>query len=95
MDKLMDKITVGDCFEILKNIPDKSIDLIITDPPYNAGYDFDNDNMPDEEFMAFTDKWVRLTVSRAAFTRIRISSRDNPILRGPKAISSNTVGEKS
>lgn len=25
----------GDCFENLKKIPDKSIDLILTDPPYN------------------------------------------------------------
>lgn len=24
----------GDCFEILKDIPDKSIDLVVTDPPY-------------------------------------------------------------
>lgn len=24
----------GDCLEILKNIPDKSIDLVVTDPPY-------------------------------------------------------------
>ena len=24
----------GDCLELLKNIPDKSIDLIVTDPPY-------------------------------------------------------------
>lgn len=24
----------GDCLEVLKNIPDKSIDLIVTDPPY-------------------------------------------------------------
>lgn len=25
----------GDCFEKLKEIPDKSVDLILTDPPYN------------------------------------------------------------
>ena len=25
----------GDCLELMKNIPDKSIDLILTDPPYN------------------------------------------------------------
>ena len=25
----------GDCLEIMKNIPDRSIDCIITDPPYN------------------------------------------------------------
>ena len=24
----------GDCLEILKNIPDKSVDLVVTDPPY-------------------------------------------------------------
>lgn len=27
----------GDCLEIMKDIPDKSIDLIITSPPYNIG----------------------------------------------------------
>lgn len=25
----------GDCLELLKDIPDKSIDLILIDPPYN------------------------------------------------------------
>lgn len=25
----------GDCFSVLKNIPDNSVDLILTDPPYN------------------------------------------------------------
>lgn len=23
----------GDCLEVMKNIPDKSIDLVVTDPP--------------------------------------------------------------
>ncbi len=27
----------GDCLDIMKNIPDESIDLIITSPPYNIG----------------------------------------------------------
>lgn len=27
----------GDCLELLKNIPDKSIDLVVTDPPYKFG----------------------------------------------------------
>ncbi len=26
----------GDCLEIMKDIPDKSVDLVLTDPPYNA-----------------------------------------------------------
>jgi hypothetical protein len=28
----------GDCREILPQLPDKSIDLILTDPPYGIGY---------------------------------------------------------
>ena len=28
------KIYKGDCYELIKQIPDHSVDLIITDPPY-------------------------------------------------------------
>ena len=26
----------GDCLELMKNIPDKSVDLILCDPPYGT-----------------------------------------------------------
>lgn len=29
------KIICGDCLEIMKDIPDKSVDLVVTSPPYN------------------------------------------------------------
>ena len=35
LSDIIDKILLGDCLEILKKIPDNSIDLIFTDPPYN------------------------------------------------------------
>ena len=35
-----DKIIVGDSKDILKNIPDNSIDLIFTSPPYNFGLEY-------------------------------------------------------
>lgn len=31
----IDTIICGDCMEIMKEIPDESIDLVFTDPPYN------------------------------------------------------------
>ena len=31
----MNKVYLGDCLEVMKDIPDKSINLILTDPPYN------------------------------------------------------------
>lgn len=34
LDKYLNKITCGDSYELIKEIPDKSIDLVVTDPPY-------------------------------------------------------------
>ena len=33
-DKMINNIILGDSYELIKNIPDSSIDLIIIDPPY-------------------------------------------------------------
>ena len=30
------KLMQGDCLELMKDIPDKSIDLVVTDPPYRV-----------------------------------------------------------
>jgi site-specific DNA-methyltransferase (adenine-specific) len=38
LEELKNKITLGDSFEILKQLPDKCIDLILTDPPYGIDY---------------------------------------------------------
>jgi site-specific DNA-methyltransferase (adenine-specific) len=34
---MLNQIIHGDCFEVMKDIPDKSIDAVITDPPYGIG----------------------------------------------------------
>ena len=34
MDKYLNKIIHGDCLEVMKGMPDKSVDLVLTDPPY-------------------------------------------------------------
>lgn len=33
---MINEVIRGDCLEIMRLIPDKSIDLILTDPPYNV-----------------------------------------------------------
>jgi DNA modification methylase len=35
-----------------------SIDAVITDPPFNAGKDFENDNLPELDFRAFCNRFV-------------------------------------
>ena len=42
---MLNQIIHGDCFDVLKDIPDSSIDLILTDPPYGLkfmGKDWDH-----------------------------------------------------
>jgi DNA modification methylase len=36
---LENKIINADCMDILKQLPDKCIDLVLTDPPYGIGID--------------------------------------------------------
>ena len=35
VDKFLDKIICGDALDIMKKIPDTSVDLLVTSPPYN------------------------------------------------------------
>lgn len=39
MDKYINQIINADCLDILKELPDKSIDLVLTDPPYGMSYE--------------------------------------------------------
>lgn len=38
MDRWLNKIICGDCLEVLKTMPDNSVDSIVTDPPYELGF---------------------------------------------------------
>ena len=60
MDKRRLDILDGDALEQLKTIPDESVDLIVTDPPYNLNKDYGkgNDNFEFEEYLDFSKKWL-------------------------------------
>lgn len=34
MEEMINKIINADCMDILKKLPDNSVDLVLTDPPY-------------------------------------------------------------
>ena len=59
MDKRI-KILYGDCAKVLKKIGAESVDLIVTDPPYNLSKDYGNngDNLHHDDYMAFSRKWL-------------------------------------
>ena len=35
LEEFLNKIINGDCLEVLRKLPDESIDLVVTSPPYN------------------------------------------------------------
>lgn len=45
-------IYCGDCLAILPLLPDNSVDLVLSDPPYNVGKDYGNapDDLPEWEY---------------------------------------------
>lgn len=54
------KILVGDCLETLKTMPDNTVNLVVTSPPYNVGKNYEvwNDQLPYEEYIDFTREWI-------------------------------------
>ncbi|MBP7796180.1 MAG: hypothetical protein KA059_05335 [Elusimicrobiales bacterium] len=57
----VNKVHLGDCIEIMKTLPDKSVDLIFADPPFNIGikYDVYNDNIPYEDYYNWSKSWIK------------------------------------
>jgi len=49
-----------DCIKAMKNIPDNTVDLIVTDPPFNIGkkYNSYKDRMKKEEYLRWCENWI-------------------------------------
>lgn len=51
----------GDCTEVLRCIPDESIDMVFADPPFNLGKAYDpgvNDDLTMSEYLNWTFEWL-------------------------------------
>jgi DNA modification methylase len=60
--KTESKLLVGDCLEVMKKMPSESVDLIITDPPFNIGKDYGGvykDNKEFSEYIEWCKEWLQ------------------------------------
>ena len=63
----VNQIICGDCLEVMKEWPDKCVDLTLTDPPYNAKnigpdrkeYSLGNMQLPLNEYKKFCKNWFK------------------------------------
>lgn len=62
MDKVIDnqRIICGDVLEKMKLLENESVDLIVTDPPYNLNKDYgkSQDKLEFDEYIAFSKEWL-------------------------------------
>jgi site-specific DNA-methyltransferase (adenine-specific) len=60
LDNYLNKITTGDCREVMREMPANSIDLMVTSPPYGVGiaYDSFDDDMNFEAYKEFSREWL-------------------------------------
>lgn len=45
IDDIKNTIICNDCLEVMKQLPDKCVDLVLTDPPYGIGFDTEKESM--------------------------------------------------
>ena len=49
----------GDCLEVMKDIPDKSIDCIITSPPYWKGFEYEAYFNSYKQYLDWCELWLK------------------------------------
>ena len=58
---IIDKTILGDVFDVVPFLPNKFVDLLIADPPYNLDKDFHGNKFKkrtDESYEEYTDSWI-------------------------------------
>jgi hypothetical protein len=74
----IDRIYCGDCLDLMREIPDKSVDLVLTDPPYGTtGNEWD---VP----VPFGPMWEQ-------FTRLVVNDRSPIVMFGMPPFSSELI----
>ena len=80
LDKI--KLIQGDCLELMKTIPDKSIDLILTDPPYGKKADKGTNGFGSAKNRRYSGGWDNARPSAEVFTEMFRIARNVVIFGG-------------
>lgn len=61
LENIVNTIINGDCIKVMAEMPEKSVDLIVTSPPYGVGIDYDTfqDDMEFAQYKVFSNNWLR------------------------------------
>lgn len=91
-DDYINKVINGDCLEVIKGIPDNSVDLVLTDPPYNLTIDYGtnfncNDKLDENVYMNWCTTWFDILLHKTNKVILTIGKNNLPIwfkIKSPK-----------
>ena len=66
-EDFINKVICGDCLEVMKGMPDKSVDLVLTDPPYG---------LKGEEPIEITEKALKLAFKKSKLLAVFMDWRN-------------------
>lgn len=76
------KLLKGDCLELMKEIPDKSIDLILTDPPYGKKADKGTNGFGNSKNRRYKGEWDKNIPRKEVFSEMFRISKNLVIFGG-------------
>lgn len=82
IEQFENKIINADCMDILKELPDKCIDLVLTDPPYGLNKKFKGGKSGKMNFNSIVDKGWDFTPDKEVFEEIVRVSKNQIIWGG-------------
>lgn len=70
-DKYVNKIINADCMDVLKLLPDKCVDLVLTDPPYGINADKGAHGFGVSSSLRYSGNWDRVIPDADVFSQMR------------------------
>jgi len=60
IEEVLNQVILGDCVEVMSKLPEKSIHLICTSPPYSVGINYDvyDDTTTINQYLDFSEQWL-------------------------------------
>lgn len=61
IEPFLNQIHQGDCLELLRQIPDNSVDMTFADPPFNLKKEYNSykDSLDLQVYLDWCDEWIR------------------------------------
>ncbi len=60
LEQELDQVHQGDCIVAMQRLPEKSVQLVFADPPFNIGYDYDEyeDQLETSQYLRWSHQWI-------------------------------------